>query len=122
MRLDYILESIYCEPWAITEGRFNAIKKVVHSYLDRKADVDLEKLGLKAPEPFEIVGKVAVVPVVGAIFPKTSNLMAACGAFSCETFRSTLAEVSAMPAVETILLNVDSGGGMVKAVSKLRRL
>lgn len=114
MRLDYILEALYSQPWAITPSRYEAVKRVVHSYLDRKAEFDLSALGLKAPPPYEVVGKVAVVPVVGVILNKASGLEAACGAFSSETFRKTLAEVSALPEVETILLNVDSGGGMVK--------
>jgi signal peptide peptidase SppA len=114
MRLDYFLEALYCEPWAITQSRFEAVKKVVHSYLDTKAEIDLAKLGAELPPAFELVGKVAVVPVVGLILPKASGLEAACGAFSCQTFRNTLAELSALPEVETILLNVDSGGGMVR--------
>lgn len=113
--LDRILELVYLRPWAILPARHKAIRTVVEAHLTQKTFLDWDDDGEDDDnDSYDVVGSVAVIPIEGTILNKCSGLEAACGGFSCQTFRQTLAEVSALPQVGTILLNIDSGGGMVK--------
>jgi protease-4 len=118
MRLERILEVVYCKPWAILPSKHRAIQRILDAHLER-ADFDLDSLLADSDnegEAYEIYGNTAVFPIEGTILNKCSGLEAACGAFSLQTFRQGLQEAAADAAVRNILLNISSGGGTVTGV------
>lgn len=67
------------------------------------------------PKPYR-VGKVGVVPLVGAIGKGLSNYDKATGGADVDEFRAELAKMAARPDVETVLIHVNSPGGTVVGV------
>jgi protease-4 len=82
------------------------------------AKVDVLGIGPDAePEaPYAIVGRVAVLNIEGTILPKCSGLEMYCGGFSLAEFRKNLSALANNAAVEAIILNINSGGGIATGV------
>ena len=120
MRLERISHLVYNSPWAILPERHRGIQTLLESAAKRGSLLDFAP---EAERPrFEIVGKVAVIPVEGVILGKASGLESACGAFSLETFRKTLRDVAARPDVANIVLNISSGGGTITGLPESAKL
>jgi signal peptide peptidase SppA len=116
MRLARILDLVYNKPWAITPESHKAIRDLLSHYMTQKAaapfafDQDDEDTDSPA---YDVVGSTAIVPVEGVILNKCSGLEAMCGAFSLDSFKATLKELSANTNITSIILNISSGGGTV---------
>lgn len=113
MRLERIYDKVANQPWAITPEKYTVIRNLLESHLAGASLLDLMDEEAEAKPLFTVEGKVAIVPIEGVILDKASGLEMQCGAFSSQLFRSTLKELAGRPDVETILLSIDSGGGMV---------
>jgi len=110
MKLTKILEQVYKKPWAILPSTHQSIQDL----LNRKLAGESMDFPLTEEEPLtQIVGKVAVVNVAGVILPKASLLERTCGAFSLAEFKNEMASLLKNPSIETIILNIDSPGGVV---------
>ena len=115
MQLTRILSQVYSKPWAILPDTHRRIRDILQSKL---AGNGLPSFGDGDDETpaYSIVGKVAVINIDGVILNKCSALETFCGAFSLETFRSNLRELDANENVESIILNINSPGGVVTGV------
>lgn len=116
MSLSRIINVVYAQPWAIETSRHASIRQALEAYMAGAQFPfdDLDEEDEKAATA--IVGKVAIIPIEGTILPKASGLEAKCGAFSLEKFRADLKAAAANPAVESIVLNISSGGGAITGV------
>lgn len=65
-------------------------------------------------QPMDMVGSVAVVPIVGSLVHRFDWVAAESGLTTYEALRSTLAQLAANPQVKGILLDIDSPGGEVE--------
>lgn len=121
MRLSRIIEAVYWQPWFITHAGHSAIRQIVERKLDQscepnkvKASVkdDIEAMFGKTPER-EMIGSVAVVPIVGTLARGVTPIEKSCGvrdyAAICDDIEWALNE----PSAESIFLNIDSPGGSV---------
>jgi len=116
--------------WLSTEAQMDAIRSVTESVLNgNNAELRTEFMGarIKAETPATgsdlydsagvvISGSTAVVPLHGAIAPKVNAMSAMSGGTSAELFATTIKALTKDPAVKTILLDVDSGGGNVHGI------
>ena len=114
MQLARILTQVYSKPWAILPDTHKQIRQLIESKLAGNPlpsfDSDDET------PPYTIVGNVAVVNVEGVILNKCSALEAMCGATSLEDLRSNLRDIDANENVKSIVLNINSPGGVVTGV------
>jgi len=115
MRLERILDLVYCKPWVILPSKHKAIQALVDSHLAGNPfptfeNEDEDDCG------YVIVGNTAIIDVEGVILNKCSALETMCGAFSLQTFKQNLKTVAADENVLNIILNISSGGGTVTGV------
>jgi len=112
MRLARILDLVYNKPWAITPESHKVIRDILANYISQKA-FSLDDFSADESPAYEIAGTTAIVSIEGIILNKCSGLEAACGAFSLETFKQTLGDISASDDIQSVILNISSGGGTV---------
>lgn len=111
--------------WAITPAYLDKIDTILTAHFSG------EKLDLAAIEaamgrelkndkkPYEVVDGAAVIPVVGAVGKRMNMFMRISGGVSTELLQSDIAEALDDPAVEAIVLNIDSPGGTVDGTMEL---
>lgn len=120
MKLERIINLVYCRPWAILPEKHAALRTLLDAHLKGASLLDLAEED-KPAKGFEIVGKVAILPIEGVILGKASGLEMMCGAFSLEKFRADLKQAAASEA-ESIILNIASGGGTISGVPETASL
>jgi signal peptide peptidase SppA len=107
------------EVWAIMPGVLQAalLNSLTESIVEAPSLPEREALSKPGPK----AGRVAVVPVFGAITHRDSfwSMFMGGGGATVERLTKTLREYGADPAVGTVLLNVDSPGGTVDGVPEL---
>jgi signal peptide peptidase SppA len=121
MRLLEILNS----PWALSESRLREIQDLYVSHTRR------EKIDLKAweaasgqpagatPVPYQVTDGVAVLDVAGVLTKAPSAWNRICGLSSTQTIQQDLQTALNDPTVKSILLRVESPGGMVDGTQEL---
>ncbi len=128
----HTLAAVFEQAWAITP---QALQTIVQ--LAQRQDLNIDPKvfhasGMTEPEALLVVGgeplegarravlrgRSAVIPIVGPIFPR-SNLMTLSGATSVDIIGRDLQVALDSDEVDSIILNIDSPGGMVTGTSEL---
>jgi signal peptide peptidase SppA len=119
-RYDHILKAVSETPWAIRPQMLAVIIDVLNFRLagGRFTASELEsRIGARrAVTPSE--GVVAVIPVHGVIMARASAMGEMSGGTSIEELRGAFHEAVATPAVQSVIFDIDSPGGMVEGVTE----
>lgn len=112
-RLPHVRAALYNQPWMIQEEWLKAICEI----FERAAagdkvvyDPDTEKLS------YQVVDGVAIVNLVGPIFPRANLMTRMSGATSTEEFVTNLNRAVDDKDVHSILILIDSPGGAVSGI------
>lgn len=119
-----VLGAVESTPWAILPDALEQI----HAIAAREHEFDAEAIQSKRGERYGEAGRtrirdgVAVIPVHGPIFRYANLLTAFSGATSSEMLALQVSEVLTDDAVHSIVLDVDSPGGMANGLHELSAL
>lgn len=119
--LDRVL-SLALEPWALTRPMVAIVARVLGRRLS--GDVlafDDEPFERRAPQGPVTSGGLAVIPIHGCIAPRMNAMTDISGGATFEEASRALDAAVSDPAIQTILLDVDSPGGSVLGASEFAR-
>lgn len=115
-----VLAAVCGAEWAITPEAMQGILTIA-----QRQNEDPEAVEARIGRPLEnshrteIRGSVAVIPVVGPLFRRANLFTRVSGATSYDVVAQDLRAAVDNPSVKSIVLNVDSPGGMASGVSEL---
>lgn len=117
MKFVHLLSRITGTPWLITEDALDGIALLVESRL----------AGISMPAPDDVAPRTApaatpgtaVIPIHGVIGKRLSPLEMACGGADIDAIEGAFVAANTDPAVERIVLHLDSPGGTVTGVPEL---
>jgi len=110
-----IMRQAQAEPWAILPTALQAL--LAGAGLLRAGDNPIEVEALSRPGPKS--GRVARIPIMGAITRRDSLWSMLFGGSSIERITKALREVAADDTIGTVLLDIDSPGGTVSGMPEL---
>lgn len=131
-----IIAAIRAQPWAIVPEYLEAIEAIAIRALDaevlqlvaadgHEASMSASRMAvaavgtrLQGARASTIRNGMAVVPLLGTIFPRASMVGASTGGTSLDTFMHDIRVAQADPDVERIVLMVDSPGGVVSSLGE----
>lgn len=111
-----LIGMIQDKAWAIHPAKLDEIQAFIDTRLNNphaSIDVVVGKSGNRASDSYEIRDGVAVIPVYGVIEKRANLFMRMSGGTSTQLLKRDLQSALNDPAVESILLDVDSPGGSV---------
>jgi capsid assembly protease len=121
--LPNIRKFIYGQPWAITEGWLDSICEIFESNVSGAAQPDFKPGSIEIVDEqgrdYQVVDGVAILPIMGPIFPRANILTQMSGATSLDVLGRRLDEALADEEVSTILFQIDSPGGSVMGLSEM---
>lgn len=112
-------------PWAITPPMLNEIRNIYSRHLrgDKINIKDVEaSIGKKLEnkeQGYDLIGSTAIIPVEGVIAKKMNLFMRISGGASTQLIERDIRDALNDPAVEKIILNIDSPGGTVDGTFEL---
>ena len=121
MRYDRILHTALSSPWSIEEDQLRVMLRL---FARRAAGVSASDEEIQAAvdtrrDPMvQVVNRVAVLPLYGAIFPKSNLMTQASGATAIGSWIDTFEALAADPDVAAIVLDVDSPGGSTAGITE----
>ena len=114
-----IVTKVTSTPWMITPGALQTILGILDSHMSGK-QIDFAMPDNGGPMPLaHRVGSVGVLTLNGPIFPKANMMTEMSGATSLEQFATEFRNLQADPAVASILMNIDSPGGLSDMVDEM---
>ncbi len=120
MRYQHVLRAVRDTPWAIRPESLLIIQDVIAQRVHGEHLTDQEiQARIQAARPLSPAsqhGDVAVLPLFGVLMPRASLMSQMSGGTSVEQFTRDLADLVADDTVDTIVLNVDSPGGMTDLI------
>lgn len=123
----HIVSKINSTPWLMTEDGINRVLSILERHMfDDEDEIGrhIDLLGLdddaEASGP-QIINGVGVLNLEGPVFPKANLMTELSGATSLETFRNDFRTLLSDSSVHSILLNVDSPGGVSDLVMETAR-
>lgn len=120
----YIPARLLTTPWAILPEKLAVIQDVFNRYMSGEKldpeEVQMVVHGAKRPAD-RMVGKIAILPLFGTIFPRANLLTNVSGSTSAEIFGNQFDELINDPEVSGIILDVDSPGGQVSGIPELSK-
>mgnify|MGYP001598134588 CR=1 FL=1 len=118
MKFVHILSRITGTPWLILEDALENITLLIES---RIAGLALQPMNTPAVAPPQSrrEGNAAIIPIHGVIGKKLSPMEMACGGADVDAISASLDAAVADPAVQRIILDIDSPGGQVTGVPEL---
>lgn len=124
-RLTRVRNAIYGQPWAITPEWLEAICEIFERNINaEKMDFETAtKTGggmgrMMDPGEYEVQNGVAIIPLMGPIFPRANMLTRMSGATSIAEFSQEFADALDNKDVSSILLQIDSPGGSVLGLNE----
>lgn len=126
-RLSRVRAAIYGQPWAITPEWLDAICEIFERHVNaEKMEFDFESksqiaggsAGRLDPGEYQIENGVAIIPLMGPIFPRANMMTRMSGATSIEEFSQKFSDALENPDVQSVLLQIDSPGGSVLGVNE----
>lgn len=112
------LDILY-SPWAILPDRLLELQSIYGMHLrGEKADIGAIEARVGRPlkneaQGYEVLDRVAMIPMRGVIAPRMNLMMSISGGTSAELLTRDVRAAVADPAVDAIMLMVDSPGGAV---------
>lgn len=133
MAKDYsrIITKITSTPWMITPDALKLMLDIFDAHLTGKLDTEqiaqkyprrngMLDLDMGSDEPISRrIGSVGVLNLHGPIFPKSNLMTHLSGATSLDQFRNEFRSMVSDPSISTILLDVDSPGGLSDLVDEM---
>ncbi len=118
-----VLDLILGEPWAITPEGMEQVLAIAQRANDAPEAV-VAKLGrpLDNTREVRVRGRTAIVPVTGPIFRRANLFTELSGATSVEVLATDIGAALEDPAIDAVLLEVDSPGGQAAGISELAGL
>lgn len=126
MKYPRILAALRSASWAIAPATLNAVFETFSAHL--RGDLTHRALGLELPEPSAedtaeqdalAASGIARITIDGVIGKHLSTLETACGACDVDRLSEAVSAAAANPSIHTILLDIDSPGGVVTGVPEL---
>lgn len=115
-------------PWAITSEMLNEIRSIYAKHL-RGEKINLKDVEartgkelLNKPQGYDLINGTAIIPIEGVIAKRMNLLMQISGGASTQLIERDFRAALNDPAVETIILNIDSPGGTVDGTFELANL
>ncbi|MCK5606422.1 signal peptide peptidase SppA [Candidatus Pacearchaeota archaeon] len=111
---DFMLD----KAWAISEAKYNEIR----TFLDLRASGQITEESIKAiigpsgniaDEKYEVIDRTAIIPVVGVLAKKANMITDFSGGTSMELIRKDFEAALEDPAVDSIIMKIESPGGTV---------
>lgn len=123
MNSSYVLNFFMETPWAIQPGKLAILEEIMLRHVSGEkltAEEIQARVQGAAPRPQDRrVNTVAVLPLFGTIIPRADFFEEASGATSAEKFGKNFAQLVDDPAVDAIVLDVDSPGGSSYGVEEV---
>lgn len=120
-RYEHILRAVGETPWAIRPAMLGVIVDILAFRAEGghlSAEEVQQRIGAARKAPNSPSG-VAVLPLHGVIVPKAGLMSEVSGATSIEGFRSQFRQAMASENVSSVVIDVDSPGGMVDQVPEM---
>lgn len=112
MNYRHVLQAAMESPWAILPAKFQEIKAfLVSKAADTAPEAGFGAKAAPARPPMVQVERIAIVPLVGTIAPKSNMMTEFSGGTSAEVFAQTIRAAAADPNIDAIVIDVDSPGG-----------
>lgn len=129
-RYDHILATVTSRPWAVLPEVLETVRTIVAMRIagDEFTPEEIQERVMAARRDAgdrkgrQSAGDVAVIPLYGMITPKADLMSEMSGATSMEAFSRALRTAMADEDVATIVLDVDSPGGLTDMVPETARL
>lgn len=119
------LIDVVTSPWAIVPAKLEEIREIYLTHL-RGEKIDLQAVEARIgrplanePKPYEVIDGVAVLPIEGVLAKRMNMMMAISGGMSMQLVQRDLRAAAADPAVNAIILHIDSPGGTVDGTQAL---
>lgn len=119
------LIDVVTSPWALMPDKLLEIRAIYETHL-RGEKIDIKAVEARIgqslanePRPYQVMGNVAVVPMVGVLAKRANMFMQISGGTSTQVVGDWLNQAAADPQVSAIVLEVDSPGGQVDGVQQL---
>lgn len=116
MKHQYAAEMLFNTPLLIEEGR----KEMITEYFLKRMQDDAPLIGAYSDDApraktrtYYRMGDVAIIPVHGLLLHRQFSMEAQCGMTSYQTLAAMVTQALDDSTVNKILLDIDSGGGMV---------
>jgi len=119
MRLERASRELYCKPWAIMPATYQTFHEVFQRHLDNGFDAKTvkimgEEFEYKVPQEYDIVNGVAVISIDGVLGHRLSGFEKACmGAVDYSDIQEAISKAENDESVSSIVLDINSPGGMV---------
>jgi signal peptide peptidase SppA len=122
MNKSYVLQAFVESPWAILPGKLAQLEEIVkrHAAGEKLEAAEIESHIHGATRPLDRrIQNVAVLPLFGTIFPRGNLMTEMSGATSAEKFGKQFTELLNDPAIDAIILDVNSPGGQVGGIPEV---
>lgn len=120
MNYTHVMDKILNTPWLITQESLENILNIMEARVT--GNISDEQM-MFAPEEDRMAqfteSGVGVLPINGPLFPKANMMTRMSGATSVEQLQGKFNEMLADPQIKTILLNIDSPGGMSDLIMEM---
>jgi|DEB0MinimDraft_6_1074348.scaffolds.fasta_scaffold00436_5 signal peptide peptidase SppA len=124
MRFERVSRELYAKPWAITASAYQAFHDVFQRHLqgipmDKTIEVMGVKVEYKTPDEYDVIDGVAVIEIEGALGYRLDEIEKACmGGVDYVDIRKAFAKAEADPDITSILMVINSPGGMVTGLEE----
>lgn len=115
------LSRIISQPWAITPASLNVILNIANRNNVPEA-ITLSKGNKEQGSITSIKNGVAVIPIMGPIFPRASIFNSISGATSVDILAKELKQSVENDEVKSIILDIDSPGGAVTGIAEFSQM
>jgi signal peptide peptidase SppA len=121
MRFDHILHALYCEPWLISADMHSQLCEIVDAHISGTAHAPEGNVaqfddGAGKVKDVEVVGGVAIVPLVGVVGKRIGMMERSSGVMDVDDFTTSLQAALDNDRVSGILLDVNSPGGTITGI------
>lgn len=123
MKFEHLISAFLAEPWAIQREKLAALSEIIVARAEGEKLFSNEMAAAisdaRAREIAETDGKIAVIPVYGALSAKMDAMSAMSGGSSYAGIRKALYGALDNEDVKAVVLDIDSPGGAVSGTDEL---
>lgn len=122
MKYAHILTAFFGSPWAIAEDKYQQIRALLLERASGRAATEADivaAVGQRRQGGYSVVGKTAVIPIMGVIAPRVGQLEESSGGIGADAIGQQIDAAAADKTVSKIVLQIDSPGGSVYGVQEL---
>ena len=120
--LPHLRKAIYGQPWAITDTWLDAICDIFEANVSganpKAFEAAAHDLFDDEGRDYQVVDGVAIIPVMGPIFPRANILTKMSGATSLDVFTRRLDDAINDDGAMAVMIHIDSPGGSVMGLAE----